>query len=186
MASLKQFLEYNGFTANEQFLIQTHFIPKSCKKGDFFIESGMVCDSIGFIETGGFQFYYFRDGDEITTYVSGENNFAVSLSSFLKQVPSALNVRALADSEIQVISKTDFDFLKREIPRFLEFYIGLLEYQITCIEDSRFNLITLSAEERYQKLLNEEPHLIQELSVQHLASILGITPRHLSRIRKKS
>jgi len=185
MASLKQFLDYNGFTSKEQFLIQTYFSPKLFEKGDLFIESGAICESIGFIETGGFQFYYFKDGEEITTYVSGENNFAVSLSSFLKQSPSALTVRALADSEVQIISKTDFDLLKREIPRFLEFYIGLLEYQITCIEDSRFNLITLSAEERYQKLLNEEPNLLQQLSVQHLASILGITPRHLSRIRKK-
>jgi hypothetical protein len=71
----------------------------------------------------------------------------------------------------------------QDIPALKDFYIGLLEWQIGCIDNSRFDLITLNAEQRYQKLLEEEPELLQRIPLQYLASILGVTPRHLSRIR---
>jgi hypothetical protein len=32
-------------------------------------------------------------------------------------------------------------------------------------------------------MLRQEPHLLQQIPLQHLASMLGVTPRHLSRIR---
>ena len=46
-------------------------------------------------------------------------------------------------------------------------------------------LLTKSATERYKLLLKQHPNLVQEISVKHLASYLGIQPESLSRIRKK-
>lgn len=43
----------------------------------------------------------------------------------------------------------------------------------------------LSAEQRYEKLLKDEPELLQQVPLQYIASMLGITPRHLSRLRNK-
>ncbi|NOS91025.1 MAG: Crp/Fnr family transcriptional regulator, partial [Cyclobacteriaceae bacterium] len=45
--------------------------------------------------------------------------------------------------------------------------------------------ILLSAADRYEKMMAKEPLLIREIPLQYLASILGVTPRHLSRIRAK-
>lgn len=75
--------------------------------------------------------------------------------------------------------------LMNEIPAFKDFYIGLLEATLCGIDASRYDLIVLTAEERYEKMLTNEPHFLQQVPLQYLASMLGVTPRHLSRIRSK-
>ena len=62
-----------------------------------------------------------------------------------------------------MINKASFVQLRQDLPPFEAFYIGMLEEQINCIEESRYNLLTLTAEQRYQKLIEEEPHLLQEV-----------------------
>ncbi|MEJ7685142.1 MAG: hypothetical protein WKG06_46305 [Segetibacter sp.] len=46
-------------------------------------------------------------------------------------------------------------------------------------------LLSLTAEERYAKLMEKNPALISSISVKHLASYLGIQSESLSRIRKQ-
>jgi CRP-like cAMP-binding protein len=45
--------------------------------------------------------------------------------------------------------------------------------------------MSLSAEEKYLKLLEVAPDIMNRASQQHIASYLSITPETLSRIRKK-
>jgi hypothetical protein len=58
-----------------------------------------------------------------------------------------------------------------------------LENLVVGMDETRSNFITLTAEERYAVLMKDEPALLQQVPLQYLASLLGITPRHLSRIR---
>lgn len=183
MENLRLFFSGFGFTREQQTVIAQAFTRRELTKGDFYLRESQVSQLLGFVEHGLFQYFCLRDGEEITTYTAGSGGFVVSLSSFLKQRPARESIRALTDSIIWVIQKPAFDQLRRELPAFESFYIGILEEQINCIDQSRFNLLTLTAEERYQKLMAEEPRLLQEVPLQHLASILGVTPRHLSRIR---
>jgi CRP/FNR family transcriptional regulator, anaerobic regulatory protein len=53
------------------------------------------------------------------------------------------------------------------------------------MEKRVFEMIALTAEQRYEILLKERPDLIQRVPLQYLASMLGISPETLSRIRKK-
>ena len=106
-----------------------------------------------------------------------------TLVSFLTQVPSRENIRAVINSSIWMIDKNDFKKLQKAIPIFRDYYIGILEWQVCCIEECRLDGIMLSAAQRYEKMLFKEPKLIQQIPVQYLASIIGVTPRHLSRIR---
>ncbi len=172
-----------GVPASEVAQITEAFKIKKIPKGEFFVEEGKTSKYLAFISKGLFQYFYLRDGKEITTYITGENTFLASLSSFYKQQPSKEYVRALADSEIWVILYNDLVKLKTESEAFKTFYIGAMENIVIGIDESRSNLITLNAEERYAVLLKEEPALLQQIPLQYLASILGVTPRHLSRIR---
>lgn len=141
---------------------------------------------LGFIEQG--QLQYFtpdQDGHERTTYISLQGTFAASLWSFLNEMPSRENIRSISKSTVWIIDKRDLILLKNEIPRFKDFYISMLEWQICCIDKGKTDLITLSADQRFEKLLREDPALFQQVPLQYIASMLGMTPRHLSRLRGK-
>lgn len=160
------------------------FQKRAFEKGDYFVQEGHTSHYLGFVESGAFQYFYNKDGNEITSYVSGENNFIASLASFLQEQPAKENIRALCEATVWQIHKKHFKELIAGSEVFKLFYIGLLEHLIVCIDGSRHDFIALNAEQRYEKMLNEEPHLLQQIPLQLLASILGVTPRHLSRIRK--
>lgn len=185
MQKLRAQFEMSGFSVEMLEQIVQAFQIKEYKKGDFFVEAGKTSQYLGFIESGMFHYYVMKDGDERTSYVSIENTFVASLMSFIGQTPSKESVRALVDSQVSVISRKDLKQLVDELPPFKDFYIGLLEWAICGIDSSRHDLIVLSGEQRYEKMLREEPKLLQVIPLQYLASMLGVTPRHLSRIRGK-
>jgi CRP/FNR family transcriptional regulator, anaerobic regulatory protein len=183
MLKVEKYFEAIGFAGNDLEKILHAFELQTFKKNDFIVEEGKTSRYMGFIETGMFQYYVIQDGEERTNYVSLENTFFASVLSFISEAPALENVKALVDGSISMISKTNLKMLLNEIPAFKDFYIGLLEATLCGIDASRYDLIVLTAEQRYEKMLINEPHLLQQIPLQHLASMLGITPRHLSRIR---
>lgn len=185
MLKVKKYFENIGFSDADLEKIVNSFELQKFKKNDFVVEEGKTSRYMGFVETGMFQYYVIQDGEEKTNYVSIENTFFASVLSFISETPSLENVKALVDGSISMISKTNLKMLLNEIPAFKDFYIGLLESSLCGIDASRYDLIVLTAEQRYEKMLKNEPHFLQQIPLQHLASMLGVTPRHLSRIRGK-
>lgn len=183
MLKVKKYFEAIGFAGDDLEKILSAFELKHFKKNDFIVEEGKTSKHIGLVETGMFQYYVIKDGEERTTYVSIANSFFSSVLSFISETPALENIKALVDGSISMISKQNLKMLVNEIPAFKNFYISLLESTICGIDASCHDLIVLSAEQRYEKMLKNEPHLLQQIPLQHLASMLGVTPRHLSRIR---
>lgn len=183
MLKVKKYFEAIGFAGDDLEKILNAFELQTFKKNDFIVEEGKTSRYMGFIETGMFQYYVIKEGEERTNYVSLENTFFASVLSFISETPSLENVKALVDGSISMISKANLKMLLNEIPAFKDFYISLLEVSLCGIDASRYDLIVLTAEQRYEKMLTNEPHFLQQIPLQHLASMLGVTPRHLSRIR---
>src|SRR5690606_27386851 len=113
------------------------------------------------------------------------NSIATSISSFISQKQSFEFVDTLENSELYAIRHKDFYQLVSDIPLWEKFYRTLLEmaylYQNKKIE----TLVTLSAKQRYDKLMAETPIYIQRLSNKILASYLDITQETLSRLKSK-
>jgi len=181
---LLPFFAAQGFGETEAEAIAGAFALKTLEKGSFFVEEGKTSRYLGFVEKGFFQYFLIADGEEKTTYTVGANAFVASLSSFLRQRPAQEYIRAVADSVLWVIDREGLENLQYRIPRFKDFYIGLLEEQICCIDESRLDAIVLGAQQRYEKMMQKEPEILRQIPLHYLASILGVTPRHLSRIRK--
>lgn len=130
-------------------------------------------------------YYITKQGYEKTRYVAFDNSIATSISSFISQQESFEFVDTLENSQLLAISHKKFYQLVADIPQWERFYRTLLEmaylYQNKKIE----NLVTLSAKQRYDKLMNETPIYIQRLSNKILASYLDITQETLSRLKSK-
>ncbi|MGC4039572.1 MAG: Crp/Fnr family transcriptional regulator [Flavobacterium sp.] len=184
MEKLRQTFESFGFKGEILETVLNAFELQHYKKGEHIVEQGKVSRYMGLVENGMFQYYVWKDGEERTTYVNVEGTFLASVLSYISQTPALENVRAISDSSISAISHENLKKLVNEIPAFKEFYIRLLEQSICGIDASRHNLIVMTAEQRYEFLMQNEPHTLQLVPLQYISSMLGITPRHLSRIRK--
>jgi len=164
--------------------IISSFTMLQLKKNDFFVEEGFVCRHFGFIESGILQHSSIVLGEEKTTYLALKDSCVAALRSFLKKTSSRKNIKALSDCTLWVIDCDVFNTLIKKNKAFHTFYFNLIENQIFLIDDYRIDLLTLTPEERYHKLLVNEPNLLQEVPLHYLASFLGISSRHMSRIRK--
>ena len=154
------------------------------KKNDFLVEENKVCKYFCFVESGILQHSILVQEEEKTTYLALKNSVTSSLNSFLHQVPSRKSIKAIADCTLYVVSLDTFNNLIQNNQAFHHFYYNLIEKQICLIDDYRIDLLTLTPEERYKKLLVNETKLLQEVPLHYLASFLGISTRHMSRIRK--
>lgn len=169
------------------------FVPKildsfkslDLKKNDFFAEQGKVCQYFCFIESGILQHSIIVSGEEKTTYLALKNTYTSALKSFRNQVPSRKNIKAITSTTLWVLTIEKFNYLLKNNEGFFQFYFNLIENQIFLIDDYRIDLLTLSPEARYKKMLTTEPNLLQQVPLRYLASFLGISTRNMSRIRKK-
>jgi CRP-like cAMP-binding protein len=153
-------------------------------KNDFFVEKGNICKHLCYIETGILHHSIPILGEEKTTYLAQRNSLTSALNSFKNKVPSRKNIKALSDCKLWVVNIESFNNLIKNNKAFYKFYYNLIENQIFLIDDYRIDLLTLTPEERYKKLLTNEPKLLQQVPLHYLASFLGISSRHMSRIRK--
>jgi CRP-like cAMP-binding protein len=84
-----------------------------------------------------------------------------------------------------VIPREAVDYLMEKSLKYERWVRKLNESAYLHMYDRAFTLLTMSATERYHKLLKEEPHLLQMFSNYYIASYLGIAPQSLSRIRSQ-
>jgi CRP-like cAMP-binding protein len=160
------------------------FSPLTLKKNDYLVKENEICNYFCFIEEGILQHSIMIEEEEKTTYLALKNTITSSLKSFLFEEPSRKNIKALTDSRLLIINLNEFRRLRDQNSGFHQFYYDLIEKQICLIDDYRIDLLTLTPEERYRKLLINEPTLLKEIPLHYLASFLGISGRHMSRIRK--
>ncbi|MEE9363571.1 MAG: Crp/Fnr family transcriptional regulator [Cellulophaga sp.] len=154
------------------------------KKGDFFLKSGKTCRKMAFIESGYLRMYDIADGKEITFWIGTNGKFITSLSSFIFESPNFWNIQALTDCTLFVIHrKAHFELCKQQ-PKWLEFDNLLLAHSFALLEQSMFSQLHTTAQQRFENLLKEEPALFNNVPLQHIAAMLGITPESLSRLRK--
>ncbi len=171
------------FSLPELEQIGATFSRLSLKKNQYLVAQGAVCPYFCFVESGILQHAVLLD-EEKTTYLALRNSATASLDSFLNAKPSRKSIRAIADCVLWVVGIQDFRSLMANNKAFHQFYYNLIERQICLIDDYRIDLLTMTPEERYHKLLSNDPTLLQQVPLHYLASFLGISNRHMSRIRK--
>lgn len=183
---MREYLKSFGVLSEEEInLFESKLVFKKLKKGEFFIKEGQTCKKIAFIVSGLFRSYYYSSSDEEVTYCfSFSNSFMSAYSSFLSQKKTVENIQALTDSEILIISREDILTLEKLSYNWLKFFKMIAEQEYILMEKRIFTLQKETAEKRYSELVTNQPEFLQLIPLGYLSSYLGITQRHLSRIRK--
>ena len=184
---LKIFLKnFADFEEEELDKIVGFFKPKSVKKNDILLHEGNVSREFYYVHSGCIRtFFIDKNGYEKTRYVMLDNQIGTTLSSFISQKPSIEFIEALDDTELLAISYQDFYRLINEIDNWKNFYQKILERAYSFQNKKIEALVTLTAKQRYEQLLTENPVFIQRLSNKVLASYLDMREETLSRLKSR-
>lgn len=155
-------------------------------KGTVFLENGNMANEYFLIKKGLLRaFVYDYNGNEISTDFFGPNEIAIEVSSLFQRVQSKINIIALTEGVAWKIEFDKFQELYHTIDGFSEWGRAWMSGQLFASKQSKINMLTKSATERYKALLQDKPEIIRHAPIKHIASYLGITDTSLSRIRKE-
>jgi len=129
-------------------------------------------------------FYLDEQGSEVTAAIMGPEQFVTAFDSFVHEKPSRISVQSITDAKLLRISKTEYDAMYKQVAGWPVFCNSIYEDYITRNNKRMHALQNLSAKERYQQLMEQQPDLVLNTPIKYLASYLGIRPQSLSRIRK--
>ena len=163
--------------------LSTH---KLLNKGDYFIQEGETCNQIAFVLSGSLRSYYISHRDQEITYcITFPKNLMTAYSSFLTGQGAQENIQAITATELLIIQKDKFEKIRQQNQNWISFLKIIAEQQYIEMEKRIFLLQKSDAAKRYADLMQNHPEYIQKIPLTYLASYLGITQRHLSRIRKE-
>lgn len=130
------------------------------------------------------ELYVGEDGEEHTRTFIADGQMTGSLLDLLSNEPSVTWIQALEPTMTITFCYRDLDALSSRFPEF--HVVGRRHAEALYVQKSRreHDLLALSAAERHARWVASNPGLDARVSRRHLASYLGVTPEHLSRLRR--
>ncbi|WP_188933929.1 Crp/Fnr family transcriptional regulator [Puia dinghuensis] len=187
--ALFQYIETRSglrLTDDERSIIESKFIPKRLLKRQYFLQEGDVCKKIAFIVKGAARMFSIDDkGHEHIVRFGLESWWLGDHESFNLLTPSRYHIEVLEDTDLLVITTVHAHELRDEVRAF-DLTVKAMDRQLSVATQKRIHAaISMTAEERYDDLVNTYPQFLQRFPQSMIASYLGISPETLSRMRRK-
>ena len=165
--------------------ISSLFKVTTIKKGEFFLKTGKQSNKLSFIQSGLLRMFVTTEEKEITQWISSKGSFVVDLSSFVFETPARYTIQALVDTKLYTIDKEDYNRIGTLISNWNRLEKLFIVRCFSMMEDRIFSHLSMTAEQRYNLFFESNRELFNQVPLQYIASILGMTPETFSRIRKK-
>jgi CRP-like cAMP-binding protein len=187
MSELEHYIQsYFGVGESDMQHIVSLFHPEVLKKGAYFLKTGRQCNQLSFIQSGMMRVFVQMDEKEVTQWISTKGYFINDLSSLMFGTPARWTIQALTDTELYTIRKEDYERIGLLVPEWYQLEKLFIARCFTLLEDRIFSHLSMSAEERYHFFFENNRELFNQVPLQYIASMLGMTPETFSRIRKKT
>lgn len=152
-------------------------------KDHFLVREHAVADYIFFVQKGLARIYYHKKGREITEWLAADGTFFLSITSFFQRTPGKLIIQSLEPSEIMGIHYNDLHALAAQYHDIETLYRKMLAGSLILSQERMESIQFETAEDRYKRLITNNPHFLQRVPLTYIASFLGVTLETLSRIR---
>jgi len=152
------------------------------------LKEGEIPKKLFLIEKGCVRVWFNNNGKDVTFQFFFENNTVASIESFIKKFPSPVTIETIEPSVLWWIHKKDMDRIIeeiKEIPLIRDKLINALFDRTFDYMKHFLSFIKETPTERYLHLLQKKPQIIQRIPQHYIASYLGVTTVHLSRIKSK-
>jgi len=188
----KQFIEkYISFNFTEWNLFKSKLKIKRYKKGQTIHHIGDVCSQLLFINSGLARAYMIGEDGKDHTWIIFFNDknshmtnlFVIDYSSFLNQKESDLGIEAIEDCELFAIEYSNVQLLYDKLKKGERFGRLMSQEAYSYLHKQMLDRELKTAKERFDEFMEVTPFLLDKVPQYHIATFLGITPQHLSRLK---
>ncbi len=185
--SLRHSIQEKIHISKEEFAFAENLlVRRKLEKKESILNEGETCSFTIFVKKGLLRsFTIDPQGKEHILQFTAEGKWTADLSSFFSKQPTLYNIEALEDCELLLLTNQKWDLLLKKVPVFERYFRILIQNNLIATQERLIGTISSNAEERYLKLINDFPTIIQRVPQHMIASYLGISRETLSRIRSQ-
>jgi CRP/FNR family transcriptional regulator, anaerobic regulatory protein len=176
---------FGQLNTQELQILYSNFHEEKLNRNDFFTKSDNICDRLSIVKSGILRVYALSDRKEITQWISTKDFLITEVRGFFFDQPNRWTIQAFTDTALLTISKTNYRKLCKDLPKWNEIEKQFIVKCFAMIEDRVFSHLSMSAEERYDLYFEQNRDLFNQVPLQYIASVLGMTPETFSRIRNR-
>lgn len=152
-------------------------------KGDIILADGEICTCLSYIEKGLTRQHYVKHEKEMTEHLSCEGGVVFCIDSYFNGTPTHLVVEALEPTIIWEMPRALMEELAETNADLAYLYRRFMEKSLILSQVKADILRFESAKDRYTKLMQLFPEIIQRAPLTHVASYLQMSLETLSRVR---
>lgn len=157
---------------------------KKLQRKEFLLHEGAVCEHSAFVLSGCLRAYSVdENGVEHILQFAPQNWWITDMFSILSGKPAHLNIDALEESEVLILSKSNQELLYEKVPKFERYFRILIQNSTVASRQRVLDNLELSAKERFAKFCKTYPSLINSLPQKQIAAYIGVTPEFMSKMK---
>jgi len=183
---LQNIAKHISLTPKEEALFLSKVETKHYKSKTILLSSGEIAKCTYFVNSGILRSFNVNDNIiEHVLHFACEGWWIGDMYSYISKKPGNLFIEVLEDAELVLITKENHQQLYQEIPKLERFFRILAENSLVAHQERLMDNLSLTAEERFEKMCKKYPTLIQKVAQKHLASYIGVTPEFFSKMKSR-
>ncbi|MBQ8838095.1 MAG: Crp/Fnr family transcriptional regulator [Bacteroidales bacterium] len=152
-------------------------------KGDIILADGEICTCLSYIEKGLTRQHYVKHDKDMTEHISCEGGVVFCIDSYFNGTPTHLVIEALESTVIWEMPRDSMEILAETNSDLAYLYRRFMEDSLMLSQIKADILRFESAKDRYTRLLQMFPKIIQRAPLTYVASYLQMSLETLSRVR---
>lgn len=183
---LQNISKFVSLTPEEEALFLSNTETKTFKAKTILLSAGDISTCTYFVNSGILRSFTINDNIiEHVLHFACEGWWIGDMYSYISEQPGHLFIEVLEDAEVMLITKEKHQKLYEEIPKLERFFRILAENSLVAHQERLMDNLSLTAEERFEKMCKKYPSLIHQVAQKHLASYIGVTPEFFSKMKSK-
>lgn len=174
-----------NITEEELNKVLKYFSSKMISKKNLLVKEGQYNNALAFVTDGCLRSYYSdENGNEHILQFAPKGWWITDMYAMLKGTKSELNIEAIIDSKILLLTRAQQLNMFDEIPK-MERYFRILTENALCATRQRvLDNMSTSAKDRYVNFCNTYSEDVTQLIPQkYVAAYIGVTPEFLSKMK---
>lgn len=160
-------------------------ITKTFKRQEIISRPDSIPNEIFFINKGIIRVLITdNEGTEHTIHFALENQFIADYSNFIQQQPSIYNLQTLEETQVIILPRSTIEWGYKNLKEGQKMGRLIAEYYFIYQDNRIKNNYVRTPKQRYDSITEVFPNIHNRVPQHMIASYLGITPIHLSRLKK--